>query len=264
MSIQDKIIAHYTKPDIADDILSKAHARREGEPRDISVDDLARFDQMHIGGHHATKRFFDEMGFAPDLKVLDIGSGLGGPARLAAHHYNLHVSGIDLTPDYQKTAKRLSRAVGLHRQTDFITGSALDLPFEDKSFDAAYMIHVGMNIEDKATLYKQAARVLRLGGVFGIYDVFAENQAQALPFPMPFPMPWAKTQESSFVVSKESAQSWLVEAGFEILNVYNRREEALEAISKVIDAPETGPKLTNLHQAIEQGVCSPYEIFARR
>ena len=93
-------------------------------------------------------------------------AGVGGAARYAAAHYAVHVTGIDLTPEYRGAAEKLSAAVGLAEQMEFVTGSALDLPFDDQCFDAAYTIHAAMNIQNKEELYRQAQRVLRPGGDF--------------------------------------------------------------------------------------------------
>ncbi len=99
-------------------------------------------------------------------RVLDVGSGLGGPARLIAAQRGCDVTGIDLTPEYVEVAERLTQRTGLGEQVRFVCGDALELPFDDASFDAAITLHVAMNIADRARLYAAIRRVLaRVGGL---------------------------------------------------------------------------------------------------
>jgi SAM-dependent methyltransferase len=118
-------------------------------PANITIDDLAPIDEFHIGGRQASEDFLGQLGLAPGMHVLEIGCGLGGAARLVASRYECRVAGIDLTPEYVETAKALCAWVGLQDRIVLQEGSALSLPFEDAAFDAAYMLHVGMNIPDK-------------------------------------------------------------------------------------------------------------------
>src|SRR5690606_33691687 len=107
-------------------------------------------DEFHIGGAEATAALLDQLDIGPDTRVLDIGSGIGGPARTIAERTGARVTGVDLTPDFVETARSLTETVGL--SADFVVGSALDLPFADAAFDLATLIHVGMNIPDKPRL----------------------------------------------------------------------------------------------------------------
>src|SRR5262249_10542157 len=142
-------------------------------------------DEFHIGGRKASADFLDQLSFNDQTKVLDVGCGLGGPARFVAHRYGSQVTGIDLTPEYVETRNRLCKWVGLAERISLHQGSALAMPFMEASFDGAYMMHVGMNIEDKETLASEVARVLRPGSVFGIYDVMRTGFGE-----LAFPVPW--------------------------------------------------------------------------
>ena len=95
------------------------------------------------------------------MHLLDIGCGIGGPSRFFAAEGGCRVTGIDLTEDYVRTAEALARRVGLDRRVSYRQASALDLPFEAGTFDGAYMMHVGMNIEDKPRLFAEVRRVLK-------------------------------------------------------------------------------------------------------
>ena len=158
--------------------------------------DLSEVDEFHIGGIDATR--FVSAALAPwaSRKILDIGCGIGGPARFIAVDTGCHVTGIDLTESFVETGNHLSRLVGLEEHVMLNTGIALALPFADSEFDAAYMIHVGMNIADKDQLISEAARVIKPGGRFVIYDVMQMQDAT-----LPYPLPWAETEKTNAVSS---------------------------------------------------------------
>ena len=90
--------------------------------------------------------------------VLDIGSGLGGPARTIAEIYGCRVTGIDLTQAFCDAAAILIGWVGLSDRVTFQQGDATTLPFADTQFDAAMTIHVAMNIAAKDKMYSEARR----------------------------------------------------------------------------------------------------------
>ena len=140
-------------------------------PETATVDDLAAADEFHIGGRRASEEFIDQLSLGPDHHVLEIGCGIGGPSRFVGARYGCRVTGIDLTGEYIEAAKVLTGWVGMSERLEFHHGNALETPFADASFDAALMLHVGMNIPDKAGLCAEVARTLKPGGTFGIYDV---------------------------------------------------------------------------------------------
>src|SRR5438552_1249972 len=119
----------------------------------------------------ATLELAGQMNLRRDAGVLDIGSGLGGPARTLAEEYGCHVTGIDLTPSFCEAAAAMSTWVGLGKRVAFQQADATDLPFADNQFDAAMTIHVAMNIPAKQQMYAEARRVVRPGGIFAVYDV---------------------------------------------------------------------------------------------
>ena len=121
------------------------------------------------------------------------------------------MTGIDLTEDYVRTAEALARRVGLAGRVRYRQGSALALPFARGTFDGAYMMHVGMNIEDKPALFAEARRVLKPGGVFAVYDVMRTGEGE-----LRFPLPFAATPETSFVARPAEYRRALAAAGFEI------------------------------------------------
>jgi SAM-dependent methyltransferase len=144
-------------------------------------------------------------------RVLDIGSGIGGPARWFAATYGVQVAGIDLTPEFCAAAEALNAATGLEGRVRILNGSALDLPVPDGGFDAAYSQNVIMNIADKRQFYREAFRALRPGGRLALSNLCAGPAGE--PY---FPVPWATTRDTSFLATPEEMRADLLAAGFAI------------------------------------------------
>ncbi len=272
---QQEVAAHYRLPDLVATIRTGLAALGKS-PENVTLEDLAPIEDFHIGGRPATKEVLDQLRLKTGWHVLDIGSGIGGPARFAAHEYGLRVTGIDLTPDYVETAVTLARWVGLADRTTFRQGSATALPFTQSSFDAAYMLHVGMNIDDKEALCREAARVLRPGALFAIYDVMRLGEGA-----IAFPMPWAAHEGLSSVATPDAYKEALQLAGFELVAERNRRDFAIaffDAMRTRMEAAGGPPplgihlvmgmvapvKLGNLVECLKAGRLWPYEIIARK
>jgi SAM-dependent methyltransferase len=170
MPEQNDVSSHYRHGALTETIRS-ALASVGKSPASLTIDDLAPVDEFHIGGRRASEDFIDQLGFTAQTHVFDVGCGLGGPARFVTKRYGSRVTGIDLTPEYVETGNALSTWVGLHDRISLHQGSALAMPFTEDTFDGAYMLHVGMNIENKEQLAAEVLRVLRPGALFGIYDV---------------------------------------------------------------------------------------------
>ena len=245
-------------------------------PPAITIDDLAPVDEFHIGGRQATGELMQQLRLSAESHVLDVGSGLGGPARFVASHYGCRVTGIDLTAEYVDTARTLSEWTRLGQRLMFHHGSALDMPFGPATFDAAYMLHVGMNISDKRGLTAEVARVLKPGALFGVYDVMRTGPAE-----LTFPVPWAATPEISALAPPDTYEAALRASGFEIVARRDRREFALEFFETlrarmaqtdgppplglhVVMGPNAALKARNMSRNIEAGTIAPVEIVARR
>lgn len=270
-----RVSQHYTHGSLVDAI--EAGLRQLGKgPGTVEIADLAPVDEFHIGGRQASEAFLDQFGLQPDHRVLDVGCGLGGPARFTAQRYGVRVDGIDLTPEYVETGTVLNRWVGLDDRIVLSQGNALQLPYADDSFDAAYLMHVGMNIADKAALFAAVYRTLRPGGVFGVYDVM-----QASTGAIEFPVPWASEPATSHLAAPESYRDALRSVGFAIEAERDRREfalaffERLKAASAAADGPpplglhilmgETArQKIANMVGNIAAGGIAPVEMIARK
>ncbi len=267
------IARHYTQGNLLHTIRS-AVAQLGKEPEFVTIDDLAPVDEFHIGGRTATRDFLSQLAPKVDDHLLDIGCGIGGASRYAALTYNCRVSGIDLTEEFVATGRELCRWTGLSDRITLTQGSALALDFAAGTFDKAYMLHVGMNIADKAALAIEVARVLKPGALFGIYDVMRMSDE-----PLAYPVPWASTEAHSFPGTPEDYRAALQAAGFEIVATRNRRDfainffEGLREKAVQADAPIGLPltmgataqtKIRNMIENLTRGCIAPVELIARK
>lgn len=200
------VAEHYSGPQLAERILEAAKA---AGIENISPQALGPADEFHTGGLPATRDLAKFAGIEPGMKVLDVGSGLGGPARALASEFGCDVTGIDLTGEFVRSARVLTEACGLAGSVRFEEGNALSMPFADGTFDLAWSQHVVMNIEDRQQLYREVARVLRPGGRFAFFDIL-EGDGR----PIDFPVPWANGPDISFLYTPERTKALLAEAGF--------------------------------------------------
>jgi SAM-dependent methyltransferase len=184
--------------------------------------DLAPVDEFHIRGRAATHEIADALQIDAGSTVLDLGSGLGGPARTLVELTGCTVTGVDLTPEFCEVATALSEWTGLHERTHFQVGDATSTGLPGGSFDAVMTVHVAMNIPDKAALYAEAARVLAPGGRFVVYDVL-----QGEGGPVVYPVPWANDTTTSFLATPEEMRTLLPGAGFDVLAAVDSSDDSL-------------------------------------
>jgi SAM-dependent methyltransferase len=177
----------------------------------LTIHELAPFDHFHAGGKASTGSLAKLAGLVPGLNVLDVGGGLGGPARTLAVEFGCSVTVVDLTESYLKTGEALTSRLRLEGQVRHRLGDALNLPFDDQSFDVVWTQNACMNIRDKERLYAGFRRVLRPGGLL----VFQEPMAGPVQ-PMFFPVMWADDASSSFLLSPTQTQSLIEATGFQL------------------------------------------------
>lgn len=175
----------------------------------LNIEDLAGLDQFHTGGIQSTRALAKRAAITASDRVLDVGGGLGGPARLLAHEIGCHVTVVDLTEAYCRVGERLTVQANLTDRVRFQQGDALDLPFGDGSFDVVWTQHSSMNIPDKARLYAQIHRALRPGGRLALHEV-ATGSGGAIHFPAL----WARSETMNFLVSPDVLRSTVTRAGF--------------------------------------------------
>lgn len=189
----------------------------------LTLDDLSKFDQLHYGGRAATRKLAEKAGLQPGMNVLDIGSGIGGPARTLAAEFGCKVTGLDITEEYVKVAQTLTERVGLSDLVTFRQGNALDLEFDQGTFDAVWTQNAIMNIENKYQLFQEVHRVLRINGRLALASLMAGPKDDAQ-----FPVFWADTPAVSFLSSPGSFRPMMIGLGFEELIWKDTTQEAIE------------------------------------
>jgi sarcosine/dimethylglycine N-methyltransferase len=200
---------HYSARDIESRILAAVRAAGLNPEQRLSPDDLAALDHFHTGGLRASQELQELARIRAEDRVLDIGAGLAGPARMLASALGCHVDCLELSPDYCAGAVLLNRLTGLENRIEVHRGSALDQPFADGTFDVVWMQNVGMNIADKRKLYVEIHRVLKPGGRFAFQEMAAGDVETSC-----FPLPWASDPADNFLVSADEMRLLLGECGF--------------------------------------------------
>jgi ubiquinone/menaquinone biosynthesis C-methylase UbiE len=206
----DPVSRHYGLSGVLEAILEALRAG--GKDLDqLKPPDLAPVDEFHIRGREATVELAAMAAVDAGMRVLDVGSGVGGSARYLASEFGCRVTGVDLTPQYCETAAALSQWVGLGGLTEFCCASALQMPFEDAAFELVWTQHAQMNIADKPRLYREIARVLRPGGRFVFHDILAGPGG-----PPHFPVHWAEEPAMSFLIAPDALRDLLERTGFRV------------------------------------------------
>ena len=197
------------------------------EEQQLTPRQLATLDQFHTRGLAATTELARLAGIAAGMSVLDIGSGIGGPARFLAATYGCQITGVDLSEPFVDAARYLTERTGQSGQVSFQTASALELPFDDGRFDVALLQHVAMNISDRARLYREILRVLKSGGKFATFDVVLNSGDPH------YPVPWARTPATSFLLTAAATREAIEAAGFRMLAWQDDSEAAKAWIAQV-------------------------------
>jgi sarcosine/dimethylglycine N-methyltransferase len=208
--VLDGVRDHYRATGLTERLRTALAAFGPDEQR-LTPQQLATLDQFHTRGLAATVELAKLAGIAADMSVLDVGSGLGGPARFLAATYGCQVTGVDLSEPFVDAARYLTERTAQSERLSFETASAVELPFDDGHFDIVLLQHVAMNISDRARLYREIRRVLKLSGRFAIYDVVL-NRGDPL-----YPVPWARTPATSFLLTAAATREAIEPAGFRTL-----------------------------------------------
>lgn len=271
--IEQAVARHYGTEGLLARILAGLVAGGK-DPDNLQPDDLAPVEEFHIGGRKATAHAVGKLALLEDHHVLDIGCGIGGTARFMAAQVGCRVTGIDLTQEYIDVARALTARVGLAGKVDFHVASALDMPFDDACFDAAITIHVAMNIADRAGLYGEIARVMKPGARLCIYDAMTKSEGDIV-----YPVPWAWSAETSHLTTPDETRALLNGAGFDVIEVEDRTDFAIEFFHRSRAATAGGPPPLGLHllmgasapeksrnmlENVQSGRIAPVQIIARR
>ena len=241
LSYSESVQSHYFVSELYNNILDKLKTICV-DLNNVKRTDLSSVDEFHVRGLEVSKELAQQI-TSSNLKVLDVGCGLGGPARMIADEKGCTVTGLDLSQEFINTAKALSKLVNLDSKTTFLKADALDLPFERNSFDIVWTQHVQMNIFEKKKFYSEIFRVLKTGGKFLYYDIFKSSDND-----INHPMPWASRQDLSHLINIAELEKILNSIGFNSFSKKNQTDAGLVSIKQMLShIKEFGPPIMGLN-----------------
>lgn len=248
----ESINEHYGPTDISDRILDRLREARK-ELDALTRDDLTPFDEFHGGGRESTRALARLAKLSEGTAVLDVGSGIGGPARTLAAEFGCWVTGIDLTEEFCRAAIMLTERLDMSEKATFRPANAVEMPFEDASFDVVWSQNTLMNIQDKARLFSHIHRVLRPGGLFAFETLLAGTESE-----IHFPVFWAAAPDLNFLVTPEEIQGLLSAAGLSEVTWEGNTPQVIETARKRLAASERdGPPGLGL------GVIVPSDVMTK-
>ncbi|MGH6718451.1 MAG: class I SAM-dependent methyltransferase [Alphaproteobacteria bacterium] len=269
------IADHYTRGDLLARI--KAALAADGaDPDHPTIAALTTYDQFHGRGLEGTEELARTVKAATGDHILDVGSGIGGPARFFAQRFGCRITGIDLTPEFCAVARELTRLTGLDDRVRFEQGDATAMPFADAAFDGAYSMYVAMNIADRAGLYREICRVLKPGAWLVVSEL-----AQGPGRPPDYPTPWAATAAASFLATPDATRRGLEAAGFRVLSLRDTTEAWHAFGARARAQVERGEKrplgavnlihgdlaetvMTNTNRGVAEGRLIPIEVVCAK
>jgi len=200
--------SHYSRGNIETAVLDMLTSMGK-ESGVLTPEELAPIDQFHIGGRDATLALAERAGITASMRILDVGGGLGGPARTLAATYGCTVTVLDLTEAYCQVGAMLTARTGLSDLVTFDNGNALAMPYASGAFDLVWTQHSSMNIEDKGKLYAEIARVTKPKGRLAIHEIMAGPEQ-----PVQYPLPWARDASISFLWAPTPIRELLAMLGY--------------------------------------------------
>lgn len=241
----------------------------------LTVEDLAPLDHFHARGFPATVELADRLPVEHGFHLLDIGCGIGGPARYFAQRFGCIVSGVDITGPYVEAANKLTALLDMGDRVVIQQGDGERLPYDDGFFDGAYAQHVTMNVSDRPRFFAEAARVLRPGGFFAL----TEHGLGALGSPH-HPLPWSDDGSGEFLLSPSDTCELLAAAGFVDIESEDTGPSYLAAYRAALELADRGElpplgvhvllgatareKMRNAARNIEEGRTHPVQVVCRK
>ena len=253
MTATTDVSGHYT----SGDLLTRLETRlcEDGfDPARPTFEALAPYDHFHGRGLEATEDIANRLPISGTDHVLDVGSGLGGPARYMARRFGCRVSGVDLTAEFCDVARHLTSLLGLEERVSFEQCDALSMPYRDAAFDGAYSMNVTMNIADKRALYREIHRVLKPGAWLGLSEVVQGPGGEP-----DYPTPWARTASASFLATADETRANLATSGFAIESLRDTTQASFAWAARARAVVEAGGKpphraVSLIHGAIAEEV----------
>ncbi|MGE5712492.1 MAG: class I SAM-dependent methyltransferase [Betaproteobacteria bacterium] len=268
------IADHWDRGDIYARIISAL--QQMSKPLDrLTIEDLAPVDHFHARGFPATVELADQLPVQAGQRVVDIGCGLGGPARYIARRFGCTVSGLDITPSFVEAANRITALLRMEGQVRIELGDGQRLPYADAVFDGGYSQHVTMNVSDRARFFGEAFRVLKPGACFALTE-------HALgPTGAPHhPVPWSADGSGSGLVTADETEAYLRAAGFEAIAIEHTGSKYAAGYKAAIEKAEQGAlpplglhlllgdtalaKTRNAARNILEGRTDPIQVVCRK
>lgn len=241
-SLREHVEQHYRRGRILASIIAALRETGKDLGR-LKPEDLGPVDEFHVRGREATVELARRAALKPGSHVLDVGCGLGGSARYLAAEHQCQVTGIDLTQEYVDVANALAGMVGLSDKVACRQASALEMPFDDGTFDVVWTEHVQMNIADKHAFYREIGRVTRPKGMLLFHDIFEGKGG-----PLHYPVPWAEESSISFLAAPEAVKKTLENLGFVIQDWVDKSEHSLQWLVTAIEKLKvSGPPPLGTH-----------------
>ena len=204
-------------------------------PDTVAIEQLAPVDHFHARGFPATVDLADALPIRAGDRLVDIGCGLGGPARYLAKRFQCRVDGIDITAPFVEAANKLSALVGMDDVVVCRHGDGQKLPYGDQEFDGGYTQHVTMNVPDRDVFFGEAYRVLRPGAVFAL----TEHGLGEVGDPH-HPVPWSEDGSGAYLMRPADTVAALKNAGFTNIEVTDTGEKYLQGYQAAIERAEKG------------------------
>lgn len=241
----------------------------------LTVEDLGPVDHLHARGFPATVELADRLPVRAGDLLLDIGCGVGGPARYLARRFGCRVQGIDITPQFVEVARKLTALVHMEGEVEFREGDAQRLPYGDAGFDGAYAQHVTMNVPDRPAFFAEAHRVLKPGAFFALTE--HGLGPRGAPY---YPLPWSKDGSGAYLATPEETRRLLEAAGFEAIEVEDTGAKYAAGYRAALDRAAQGTlpplgshvilgegameRLSNAARNIEEGRTHPIQVVCRK
>jgi SAM-dependent methyltransferase len=241
----------------------------------VTLEDLAPVDHFHARGFPATVELADQLPIKVGQHIVDIGCGLGGPARYMAKRFQCRVSGIDITQPFVDAANKLTALLRMEDQVTIQQGDGQDLPYGDAMFDGAYTQHVTMNVANRQTFFAEAFRVLRNGAFFALTEHGLGSKGNPH-----YPLPWSVDGSGAYLVTPAETQALLEAAGFEDIVLEDTGAKYVAGYKTAIERAEKGvlpplgvhilmgetalQKTRNAARNIEEGRTHPIQVLCRK